>query len=280
MIQSLIPGASPFDRIRRTRPNGTEFWSARELQPVMGYAAWRDFANAVDRAKAACANSGHHIADHFADARKVAASGPDAEDFVLTRYGAYLVAMNGDPRKREIADAQTYFAIKTREAELREQFELPRTFAEALELAAQQARRLEQAENRTAAAEHQAAQLAPAARAFDVFLTTAGDYDAATAAKFLCRDAAINTGQRRLLAFMDSIGWTYKHGSQPRGAYQRHVDLGRLVMKPTSYRHHETGVEMAGERQVRITVKGLFELHKLLGGRDDLRVLMEQGLAA
>lgn len=107
---------SPFDKIRRTDAQG-EWWSARELMPMLGYAVWRDFANAVERAKAACENSTGDASSHFADARKVAGSGPAGADFRLTRYAAYLVAMNGDPRKPEIAAAQTYFAVRTRQAE-------------------------------------------------------------------------------------------------------------------------------------------------------------------
>lgn len=110
-------GGSPFDAIRRSTPEGREYWSARELMPLLGYSVWRDFANAVGRARAAAQNSGHETVKHFAGARKVAASGPAAEDFHLSRFACYLVAMNGDPRKTEIAAAQTYFAVKTREAE-------------------------------------------------------------------------------------------------------------------------------------------------------------------
>ena len=110
---------SPFDDIRRATPEGREFWSARDLMAPLGYSVWRDFANAISRARAAAQNSGHDPLKHFAGARKVAASGPAAEDVHLSRFACYLIAMNGDPRKPEISAAQTYFAIRTREAETR-----------------------------------------------------------------------------------------------------------------------------------------------------------------
>jgi len=120
MSADLTPvTGSPFDGIRITTHEGREYWSARDLMPLLGYSVWRDFANAIGRARAAAQNTGHDVIANFADARKVAASGPAAEDFHLSRYACYLIALNGDPRKSEIAAAQTYFVIKTREAETR-----------------------------------------------------------------------------------------------------------------------------------------------------------------
>ena len=123
----LTGDQSPFDAIRRVTPEGREWWSARELMPLLGYSVWRDFANAIGRARAAAQNSGHDPLKHFAGARKVAASGPAAEDFHLSRFACYLIAMNGDPRKTEIAEAQTYFAVKTREAEMAQSSQLDLT---------------------------------------------------------------------------------------------------------------------------------------------------------
>jgi hypothetical protein len=111
---------SPFDAIA-LREGGREVWSARDLMPKLGYRKWERFFDAIERAKVACSNSGHNPEEHFPGAGKPITGGNGAvqmvEDFHLTRYAAYLVAMNGDPRKPEIAAAQTYFAIKTREAE-------------------------------------------------------------------------------------------------------------------------------------------------------------------
>ncbi|HKP44438.1 BRO family protein [Mycobacterium sp.] len=108
--------ASPFDALRRCTPEGREYWSGRDLMPPLGYDSWRRFADAVHRAKIAAQNSGYDVTSLFAGAVKKT-DGRPAEDYHLARYACYLIAMNGDPRKPEIAAAQTYFAIKTREAE-------------------------------------------------------------------------------------------------------------------------------------------------------------------
>lgn len=110
--------ASPFDRIRQTRPDGTEFWSARDLCQVVEYETWRNFAAAIDRAKIAARNSGNDVTSLFVDVSKKSSGGRPAEDVELSRFAAYLVVMNGDPRKQAIADAQAYFAIRTRQAEV------------------------------------------------------------------------------------------------------------------------------------------------------------------
>lgn len=125
MSDLVRSGESPFDRIRREDERG-EHWSGRGLMPVMGYGAdWRNFADAVTRAKAACENSGEPVTRHFGDVTEKVTGGRPRADYRLTRYAAYLVAMNGDPRKPEIAAAQTYFAVKTREAEVRQSRPVP-----------------------------------------------------------------------------------------------------------------------------------------------------------
>lgn len=102
--------------------DGEEFWFARDLMGLLGYAKWENFAKVVDTAKISCQTAGHAVADHFPDVGKTIPMPKGAEkeidDLMLTRYACYLIAQNGDPRKVEIAFAQTYFAVQTRRIEL------------------------------------------------------------------------------------------------------------------------------------------------------------------
>lgn len=113
---------SLFESIRHTNEYGQEFWYARELQAALGYKRWDKFLNVVDKAKTACENSGNLISDHISHVGKMVNIGSGAEreleDIRLSRYACYLIVQNSDPRKRVIALGQTYFAVKTRQQEL------------------------------------------------------------------------------------------------------------------------------------------------------------------
>ena len=127
MSEISIYSEQTFESIKHINEEGQEYWLARELQPVLEYVQWRRFTDAIERAKLACKNSGFEIEDHFADVGKMVGLGSGAErkvdDVMLSRYACYLIVMNGDPRKEVIAVGQTYFAVKTRQQELIENYE-------------------------------------------------------------------------------------------------------------------------------------------------------------
>ena len=111
-----------FDSIKQVSPYDAEFWSARDLMPLLGYNKWERFEGAIKRAMTACENTGNIVEDHFPTAEKPIKGGKGAIqnviDYSLSRFACYLIAQNGDPRKPEIAAAQAYFAISTRQNEL------------------------------------------------------------------------------------------------------------------------------------------------------------------
>lgn len=127
MSEMSIYDEHTFENIKHINEDGQEYWLARELQHVLEYAQWRNFAEAIERAKLACKNSGFDIEDHFADVSKTIdmpkGAHKDIPDCMLSRYACYLIVMNGDPRKEIIAVGQTYFAVKTRQQELIENYE-------------------------------------------------------------------------------------------------------------------------------------------------------------
>lgn len=116
-----------FEQIKHVDENGVEFWFARDLQKVLEYAQWRRFHDSISRAKITCKSSGFEVSEHFADVGKSSPMPHGGtrilQDYKLTRYACYLIVMNGDPRKEVIALGQTYFAVKTRQQELIEDFD-------------------------------------------------------------------------------------------------------------------------------------------------------------
>lgn len=114
---------SDFEQIvQLEEETGVEFWLARDLQKLLGYAKWDNFSNVIEKGKIACGTAGYEVSDHFLDVRKMVALGSGSQrpigDVALTRYACYLIAQNGDSSKDQIAFAQTYFALQTRKQEL------------------------------------------------------------------------------------------------------------------------------------------------------------------
>ena len=122
IIQSLTEN---FESHAKQTENGVEFWLARDLQHLLGYAKWDNFKSVISKAKTACEVSGHNGFDHFAGVGKMVSLGSGSQrevaDIMLTRYACYLIAQNGNPRKEKIAFAQTYFATQTRKFEIIQQ---------------------------------------------------------------------------------------------------------------------------------------------------------------
>lgn len=121
MRNTQLARQSPFDSICQCT-DGQEYWSARNLQTMLGYTEWRNFEKTIKKAMTACKNVGQNPAANFVESNKVTDQGKHGnytvKDYRLTRFACYLTAMNGDPDKPEIAHAQTYFAVKAREAEI------------------------------------------------------------------------------------------------------------------------------------------------------------------
>src|SRR6266508_4378743 len=117
-----IRGHVSFEELKKVNEHGAEYWSARELQPLLGYTQWRRFEDAIKRAVTSCKQSGNEPEHHFAGAGKPITGGKGAvqivDDYNLSRFACYLIAQNGDPRKPEIAEAQKYFAIQARRQEI------------------------------------------------------------------------------------------------------------------------------------------------------------------
>lgn len=230
----IAVGGSPFDAIMLPG----ERWSARALMPHLGYGKWENFSTAIERAEATAANSGAVEAISRRQ-EMVPQGGAPRIDYVLTRFGAYLVAMNGDPRKAEVAAAQAYFAIKTREAEVAPVHAvLPgrKALAEMV-IAAEEARE---------AAEAKVAELAPKAEAFDAFLGNEGLYLVGTVGRIL------GVGQTTLFKFLYEQKVLIEGGPRRRQPYADPRFEGWFRVRADGRGHTTTYVTARGAEAIRL----------------------------
>lgn len=245
---------SPFDAIRQTRPDGSEYWSARDIQPLMGYADWRNLQTAISRAKMAVINTGEPLTSHVVDATKVVprpqGGSINREDFELSRHAAYLTAINGDPEKPETAAAQSYFAVQTRVAETHK----PLTGSELL------AHAVIEAQAMLAQRDAKIAELEPKAEVAEKLLDASGDYSVKDAATILKR-GGLNLGQNRLFSKLHELRWIYRDRADGCWrVYQTTIERGYMMPLPKSHYHPNTGELVLDPPQPRMTAKGIQKL--------------------
>lgn len=252
-------GESPFDAVRHEDERG-EYWMGRDLMALAGYAKWQNFQRAINDARSAMLRQGYDVSDQFSlvSVKTSDLGGRPGTDFRITRLACYFVFMNGDPGKPEIAAAQEYFALKTRQAEVAQQQVLPSNYLEALKALVVEVEAKEEAERRALEAEQQAALLRPPAQAWENLVDTGQDYDVATAANILNRDPVISTGRNRLFAWMLENAMLYRRAGGQLVPYAEHTE--HLRLKPQSRPDHSADDSRARKEahaQVRVTVRGL-----------------------
>ena len=257
-----LASQNPFEALKMVRPDGSEYWSARDLQEALGYEKWERFNDSISRAMVSCESTGYNVKDQFPGAGKMIETGKGARrevlDYHLTRYACYLTAMNGDPRKSEIAAAQTYFAIKTREAEV-SQARPALDMSDPLILAQHYVE--SETHRRVLAAENVELRqvlvvAAPKVESFDAYIGTEGLHNFNTAAKL------VGWGRNKMLEELRRRKILMSGGDSQNVPYQHFIDKGYFEVKVRSWR------SPAGEGVATtafVTPKGIGYLNGLIG---------------
>ncbi|MFY2788502.1 phage antirepressor KilAC domain-containing protein [Rhodococcus sp. MALMAid1271] len=202
-----VPTSSPFDQTRQIAADGTEYWSTRSIQDQMGYPTWQHFEAVLERAMNAASNQGYDV-DSLFTVNREKTGGRTRMDYNVTRFAAYLIAMNGDPRKTEVAAAQAYFAIRTREAEVTAPALTEEQIVhQALQITVRKVKELESA----------VAEMAPKVDAYDRFIDTDGTYSVGSTAKMLGRS------QNKLFTELRNSGILITKGAMRNTPYQRYM---------------------------------------------------------
>jgi DNA-damage-inducible protein D len=250
-ITPIDPG-SPFDRIRRERPDGSEYWSARDLYPLMGYASWRNFGEAIQRGIHAGRNTGMDVTSQFARVHNLVdrpQGGRGAvEDMEMSREAAYLVALNGDPTKRESAAAQAYFVVRTRQAETASQeLALPRDYASALRALADTVEREERARAELAIA-------APKVERFDQLQSTQDGLLVGQVAQAL---GIPGLGGGNLWKYLRVNRWVFQTGTQPTADAK---DAGYMIAPLRVWDDTDRSERRGVDPQTYVTPQGVVRL--------------------
>ncbi|MFJ6554512.1 phage antirepressor KilAC domain-containing protein [Streptomyces luteogriseus] len=211
--------------------NGQERWSARDLQQLMGYERWERFDDVVRRAQRAITASGLDPLDHFRGAERMMSGGrwgrQTVTDYRLTRFGAYHVALAGDGRKPEVAAAKTYFAVRTREAEIAQQPVADVTSPEGVLALAE---RYLEAARELVTTKKELAVAAPKAGKWDAFCDSEGLIDMGCAAKAL-RQVTGGLGRNKFMELLRREDIHFLQIQNPRLPYENHVQAGRAEVK-------------------------------------------------
>lgn len=267
---------SPFDSIRQIDENGKEYWYARDLMLLLGYKKWERFADVVEKAELSFyTNPLGNILDHLSSVEKVVnrpqGGGSALSDFKLSRYLCYLIAMNGDVRKPAIASAQSYFAVKTRQAEIAPSIAPPvlpeLSRLDILKMALDSEEKRIEAENKLAIASQQIEVLAPMAKLGECMTTH--EKDVKTVGEIA---QAHNMGRNTLFSFLREIKFIQQKSTRP---YQSHINDGHCEVKLVSRSNKSNKLDPV----CLVTMKGQEYIAKKLVERDKLdkaEVLLEK----